>query len=465
MEKYDVLVIGAGPGGYVAAIKAAQLGKKVACVDNREFLGGTCLNVGCVPSKALLHSTHQYHEAKHKFADRGIEFKDLSFSLSKMMSNKHDVLSGLGNGIKGLLKKNKITFYNGFANFKKNKEIHVKTNDGKEFDVIAENIIIATGSTPVSLPNIKIDEEKILTSEGALSLKKVPEKMIVIGGGVIGLELGSVWSRLGSKVEVIEFDSNILPGFDEDVRKEAKKIFEKQGLSFRLSSKVTKAEVFGSKVKIEVEGSNGIEKMECDNLLIAVGRKPNTNNLGIEEVGIKLDERGRVIVNNKYQTNIAGVYAIGDVIAGPMLAHKASDEGVTVAEIIDGQCPHINYDAIPSVVYTHPEIASVGKNENELKAAKIEYKIGKFPFLANSRGRTSGETDGFVKIIACKNTDTVLGVHIIGASAGELIAEAALAIEFKAASEDLARICNPHPSLNEAIKEAALATFFKPIHL
>jgi dihydrolipoamide dehydrogenase len=467
MEKYDVLVIGGGPGGYVAAIKAAQLGKKVACVDNKQFIGGTCLNVGCIPSKSLLNTTHKYHDAKHNFASRGIECKEISFSLDKIMKAKDSTVSGLGQGIAGLFKKNKVDYFNGLGKFESNNKISVALNSGENKLLEADNIIIATGSVPVTLPNIKIDEEKIVTSDGALSLKKIPKKMIVIGGGVIGLELGSVWSRLGAKVEVVEFADNILFGFDSDIRKEAKKIFEKQGLTFKLSSKVTSAQIKNGKVEVEVTSISGdnSEKVDCDVVLVAVGRKPNTESLNLGKIGIKLDEKGKIIVNGQFKTNVSNIYAIGDVIAGAMLAHKASDEGVVVAEIIDGQHGHINYDTIPGVVYTHPEIASVGKTEDELKNNNVEYKIGKFPFLANSRARTSGETDGFVKIIACKKTDQILGVHIIGDAAGELIAEATVAMEFKAASEDLARICNPHPTLNEAIKEASLAAYFKPIHL
>ena len=467
MEKYDILVIGGGPGGYVAAIKAAQLGKKVACIDNKEFLGGTCLNVGCIPSKSLLNTTHKYHEAKHNFSSKGIECKDVSFSLEKIMEVKYSTLSGLGQGIAGLFKKNKIDYFNGIGEFETNNRILINSNNGENVTAEAENIIIATGSVPVTLPGIEIDEEKTVTSDGALSLKKVPNKMIVIGAGVIGLELGSVWSRLGASVEVVEFADNILPGFDLDVRKEAKKIFEKQGLSFKLASKVTSAQVIEDKVEVNISSvsSDDLERMDCDVVLVSVGRKPNTESLNLDKVGIKLDDRGRVIVDEQFKTNVPNVYAIGDVIAGPMLAHKASDEGVVVAEIIDGQHGHIDYNGIPSVVYTHPEIASVGKTEDELKKDQIDYKVGKFPFLANSRARTSLETDGFVKILACKKSDQVLGVHIIGDAAGELIAEAAVAMEFKAASEDLVRICNPHPTLNEAIKEASLATYFKPIHL
>lgn len=467
MEKYDVLVIGGGPGGYVAAIKAAQLGKKVACVDNKEFLGGTCLNVGCIPSKSLLNITHKFHDAKHNFSSKGIECKDVSFSLEKIMEAKYSTLSGLGQGIAGLFKKNKIDYFNGIGEFESNNKVLVNLNNGESITVEAENIIIATGSVPVILPDIEIDEEKIVTSDGALSLEKVPNKMLVIGAGVIGLELGSVWSRLGASVEVIEFADDIMPGFDSDIRKEAKKLFEKQGLTFKLASKVTSAQVIEDKVEVNIfsVSSDNSEKIDCDVVLVAVGRKPNTATLGLDKIGIELDDRGRVIVDGQFKTNISNIYAIGDVIAGPMLAHKASDEGGVVAEIIDGQHGHIDYNTIPSVVYTHPEIASVGKTEDELKKDNVDYKVGKFPFLANSRARTSGETDGFVKILACKKTDQVLGVHIIGDAAGELIAEATVAMEFKAASEDLARICNPHPTLNEGIKEAALATYFKPIHL
>ena len=407
MEKYDVLVIGGGPGGYVAAIKAAQLGKKVACVDNKQFIGGTCLNVGCIPSKSLLNITHKYHDAKHNFASRGIECKDISFSLDKIMKTKDSTVSGLGQGIAGLFKKNKVDYFNGLGKFESNNKISVALNSGENKLLEADNIIIATGSVPVTLPNMPIDEEKIVTSDGALSLKKVPKKMIVIGGGVIGLELGSVWSRLGAKVEVVEFADNILFGFDSDIRKEAKKIFEKQGLTFKLSSKVTSAQIKNGKVEVEITSISGgnAEKVDCDVVLVAVGRKPNTESLNLAKIGIKLDEKGRVIVNGQFKTNISNIYAIGDVIAGPMLAHKASDEGVVVAEIIDGQHGHVNYDTIPGVVYTHPEIASVGKTEDELKNNNVEYKIGKFPFLANSRARTSGETDGFVKIIACNNKE------------------------------------------------------------
>ena len=467
MEKYDVLIIGGGPGGYVAAIKAAQLGKKVACIDNKEFLGGTCLNVGCIPSKSLLNTTHKYHEAKHNFSSKGIECKDVSFSLEKIMEVKYSTLSGLGQGIAGLFKKNKIDYFKGIGKFESNNKVLVELNDGETKSLEAENIIIATGSVPVTLPNIQIDEEKIVTSDGALSLKEVPNKMVVIGAGVIGLELGSVWSRLGASVEIVEFADNILPGFDNDIRKEAKKLFEKQGLNFRLESKVTSTQIKEDKVEVSVSSisSDSSETIDCDVVLVAVGRKPNTDTLGLDKVGIKLDDRGRVVVDGQFKTNVPNIYAIGDVIAGPMLAHKASDEGVVVAEIIDGQHGHVDYNTIPSVVYTHPEIAFVGKTEDELKKDNVDYKVGKFPFLANSRARTSGETDGFVKILACKETDQVLGVHIIGDVAGELIAEAAVAMEFKAASEDLARICNPHPTLNEAIKEASLATYFKPIHL
>ncbi len=467
MKKYDVLIIGGGPGGYVAAIKAAQLGKKVACVDKNTFLGGTCLNVGCIPSKSLLNTTYKFYEAKYAFASKGIECKGVSFSLEKIMAKKNSTISGLGQGITGLFKKNKIAYYNGTGKLESNEQVRVLSHNSEDKLLEAKDIIIATGSVPIRLPNIEIDEQRIVTSDGALSLSKVPKKMIVIGAGVIGLEIGSVWSRLGADVEVIEFAENILPGFDNDVRKEAKKIFEKQGLKFKLFSKVTAAKINKDKVEVEINSITGdnLKKIDCDVVLIAVGRKANTYSLDLDKIGIELDERGKIIVNQQFQTNVSNVYAIGDIIRGPMLAHKASNEGMAVAEIIDSQHGYVNYDTIPGVVYTHPEIAYVGKTEDELKTDNIEYKIGKCPFLANSRARTSDETDGFVKVIACKKTDLVLGVHIIGDAAGELIAEAAIAIEFKTASEDLARICNPHPTFNEALKEASLAAYCNPIHL
>ncbi len=465
MKKYDVVVIGGGPGGYVASIKAAQLGKKVACIDNSPFLGGTCLNVGCIPSKSLLNSTHKYYDAKNKFGEFGITFSDLAFSLDKMMKKKDESLQGLAKGIEGLFKKNKIDHFRGTGSFFSTKEVEVLTKDGKEM-IGADNVIIATGSSPVYLKNIEIDEKNIVTSTGALSLPSVPKTMAVIGAGVIGVEMASVWARLGAEVTLIEHGSDILPSFDHDIQKEAKKIFEKQGMIFRINAKVTKAAKKDSDVEIQIEDAKtgSLSALNADVLLVAVGRKPNTQFLNLDKVGIEVNQSGRIAVNHNFQTNKQGVYAIGDVIDGPMLAHKASDEGVAVAEIISSQHGHVNYNTIPSVVYTSPEIAFVGKTENEITRSGISCNIGKFPFMANSRARVSNEAEGFVKIIADKKTDEVLGVHIIGPGAGELIAEAATAMEFKAASEDMARICNPHPTLNEALKEAALATYFKPIH-
>jgi dihydrolipoamide dehydrogenase len=464
MKKCDILVIGAGPAGYVTAIKSAQLGKNVICVDNNNHLGGTCLNVGCIPSKSLLQSSHHFYKAKNEFKNHGIHCQKLSFSVTEMMQHKDDSLKGLGQGIAGLFKKNKIEHLNGLASFKDKNTVNVQLKDGGKEEINAENVIIATGSNPIHLPNIAIDEKNILTSTGALSLNAVPKKMVVIGAGVIGLEIGSVWARLGADVTIVEFTDNVLNGFDQDVCKETQKSMQKQGLKFMLSSKVTAAKAGKTNVVLEIESKNGTEKMTADKLLVAVGRKANTDKLGLENIGVKTDQHGRIEVDSHYQTAAKNIYAIGDVIAGPMLAHKASDEGIAIAEILSGQAGHVNYDTIPNVVYTHPEIASVGKSENQLKDEAIEYNVGKFPFMANSRGRVIGETEGFVKILACKKTDTVLGVHIVSANAGELIAEAAVAMEFKAASEDLARICNPHPTLNEAVKEAALATFAKPIH-
>ena len=464
MKKYDILLIGAGPAGYVSAIKAAQLGQTVICVDNNDNLGGTCLNVGCIPSKSLLQSSHHFYQAKNEFKKHGISCENLSFSVPEMMKHKNDSLKGLGNGIAGLFKKNKVEHLHGFASFKDKNTVNVQLKNGEFIEVNAHHTIIATGSTPVHLPNINIDEKNILTSTGALSLENVPKKMVVIGAGVIGLEIGSVWSRLGAEVTVVEYSDNVLNGFDHDVCKETLKIMQKQGLKFMLNSTVTSAKIQKGNVILEVKSKNETQQLKTDKLMVAVGRKANTENLGLEKIGIHTDKHGRIEVDANYQTTANNIFAIGDVIAGPMLAHKASDEGIAIAEKLAGQAGHVNYDTIPNVVYTHPEIASVGKSEMQLKKDGVEYNVGKFPFMANSRGRVIGETEGFVKILACKKSDTVLGVHIVSANAGELIAEAAVAMEFKAASEDLARICNPHPTLNEAMKEAALATFSKPIH-
>jgi dihydrolipoamide dehydrogenase len=463
-KKYDVLIIGSGPAGYVAAIKLSQLGKKVACIDANEHLGGTCLNVGCIPSKSLLQSSHHYYKAKNDFHHQGIYCEKLTFSLPKMMEEKKKTLEGLGQGIAGLFKKNKVDYFNGLASFQDAHSVTINMKNGPQQKVGADNIIIATGSNPIHIPDIAVDEKYIITSTGGLSLSEVPKKMAIIGAGAIGIEIGSVWSRLGSDVTVIEFNENILSGFDQDMSREARRSLQKQGLKFLTSSKVNGAHVVNNQVILEVTSKDGTQKMTVDKLLVAVGRKAHTDNLGLENIGITTDSRGKIEVNNQYQTVLKNVYAVGDVIAGPMLAHKAADEGIAVAEILAGEAGHVNYDVIPNVVYTHPEIASVGKSEYQLKEGGVSYNTGKFPIMANSRGRAIKESEGFVKILACSKTDTILGVHIIAANAGELIAEAVVAMEFKASSEDLARICKPHPTLNEAVKEAALATYSQSIH-
>ena len=467
MKKFDICIIGGGPGGYVAAIKAAQLGKKVVCVEKRERLGGTCLNVGCIPSKALLHSSHKYEDANKHFESHGISVKGLSVSIDKMMKRKENVINDLGLGIAGLFKKNKVEHLIGTGSFAGGKEVVITDEKGKKETISADNIIIATGSDVMSLPGIEIDEKTVISSTGALSLNSVPKKMVVIGAGVIGLELGSVWSRLGSEVTVVEFADKVAATMDSDVSKEMKKILEKQGLKFELSAKVTevKKDKKGAKVVFESLKDAKSQTIDCDIVLVAVGRRPYTDNLGLDKVGITVDERGKVPVDSKFKTSADGVYAIGDVIDGPMLAHKAEEEGVCVVETLAGQHGHINYKTIPSVVYTDPEVASVGITEDEAKAQKIDYKVGKFPFMANSRARAAGETDGFVKIIACKKTDEILGADIVGPCAGELIGELCVGMEFRAAAEDIARTCHSHPGFSEAIKEAALGTFFKPIHM
>ena len=460
-EQFDVVVIGGGPGGYVAAIRAAQLGLKTACIESRGTLGGTCLNVGCIPSKALLESSEKYEDASHEFAKHGIDAK-VSLNLKNMMKRKDEVVDSLTKGIEGLFKKNKVTYIKGFGVITGLNE--VTANDTKYG---AKNIIIATGSEVTPLPNITIDEKQIVSSTGALALDAVPKKLVVIGAGVIGLELGSVWRRLGAEVQVIEYLDRITPGIDNEVAKQFQKILEKQGVTFTLSSKVTGAKAGKSGVELAVETAAGgaATIVKADVVLVAVGRRPFTDKLGLEAVGVKTDKRGFVEVNAHLQTNVPHIYAIGDAAPGPMLAHKAEDEGVAVAELIAGQKPHINYNLIPGVIYTWPEVATVGQTEEQLKAQGVEYKVGKFPFLANSRGRSSGQTDGFVKIIADARTDTVLGVHIIGPHAGTMIHEACIAMEYGASSEDIARTCHAHPTLNEAVKEAALAVAGRAIHI
>ncbi len=451
--QYDIVIIGGGPAGYVCAIKASQLGFKVACVEKNNTLGGTCLNVGCIPSKALLKATKLYEYTANELDKFGITAKGVSFDLSQMLGHKEVVIKKLTQGIEMLFKKNKVEYIQGVAKFLDKNTLDV---DGQK--ITAENIVIATGSVPATLPNIQIDEEKIVSSTGALSLQKVPENMVVIGGGYIGLELGSIWNRLGAKVTVVEFLDTITPQMDKEVSGAFKKSLEKQGFEFKLSTKVVAAEKIGDKVKLTLEPSAGgdAEVMEVDVALVSIGRRPNTANLGLETVGVELNKHGTISVNEKYQTSIGNIYAIGDVIDGAMLAHKAEEEAVAVAEIIAGQAGHVNYDCIPSVVYTSPEVASVGKTEQELKSAGIDYKIGKFPMAANGRAIAEGKTEGFVKILACRETDRVLGVHIIGDDAGNMIAEAVMAMEYSASSEDIARTCHAHPTISEVIKEAAL---------
>ncbi len=460
---FDLIVIGGGPGGYVAAIRAAQLGMSVACVEKRGALGGTCLNVGCIPSKALLDSSEKYAEASSHFAAHGIKIGKLELDLATMMKRKDEVVVNLTKGIEGLFKKNKVTYVKGTASLKSATEVLV---DGKD-TLTAKKILIATGSDVMPLPGVTIDEKKIVSSTGALALDKVPEHLVVIGGGVIGLELGSVWKRLGAKVTVVEFLDRILPGMDNEVAKQMQRILEKQGFAFRLGTKVTSAVVKGKGVTLQMEPASGgiSEEMVCDAVLVAIGRRPYTEGLGLEKVGVQLDERKRIKVDGHFATNVPGIYAIGDVIAGPMLAHKAEEDGVAAVELMAGQKTHVDYNLVPGVIYTWPEVASVGKTEEEVKAAGVAYKTGKFPFLANSRGRAVGETDGFVKLIADAATDRVLGAHIIGPDAGTLIHEVALAMEFGGSSEDIARTCHAHPTLNEAVKEAGLAVLGRAIHI
>ncbi len=463
-EKFQVVVIGAGPGGYVCSIRLSQLGYKTACIDSRDTLGGTCLNVGCIPSKSLLNLSEKFHSMKN-LSEKGIEVQSVSLNLEKMMKNKEKAVSTLTKGVEFLLKKNKVQFIKGSASLKSATEISIKDSTNKEKIIKTEKIVICTGSEPTSLPKVDFDEQKILSSTGALSLKSVPKKMAIIGGGYIGLEMGSVWSRLGSEVQVIEFMDHITPGMDREISKEFLKILIKQGIKFHLESKVENIKKGAEVVTLEITNKDGKKSnIESDVVLVSVGRKPNTEKLNLEKLGIELDNKKRIKVDKKYQTNIKNIYAIGDVIEGPMLAHKAEDEGIAVAEIIDRQEGHVNYNVIPSVVYTSPEVASVGKTEEQLKNEKIDYKIGKFSLLANSRAKTINETDGFVKMLVDSKTDKILGVHIISSNAGELIAEMALAMEFGASSEDVARTCHAHPTFSESIKESALAVDKRAIH-
>jgi dihydrolipoamide dehydrogenase len=461
-ESYDVVVIGGGPGGYVAAIRAAQLGMKVACVEKRGSLGGTCLNIGCIPSKALLQSSEKFAEAGHALAMHGVKVEGIGLDLKTMLARKDKVVGENTRGVEFLFKKNKVAWIKGAARIAGPGSIAVNGDT-----VSAKSIVIATGSDVVTLPGIEIDEKRIVSSTGALTLSEVPKRFVVIGGGYIGLEMGSVWRRLGAEVTVVEFLDRITPGMDAEIGKNLQRALQKQGFAFKLGTKVVGAKAGNDGVALALEPAQGgaREEMKADVVLVAVGRRPYTDGLGLETVGVALDEKKRVKVDGQFRTNVAGIYAIGDVIAGAMLAHKAEDEGSAVAEIIAGQKPHIDYDAIPAVIYTQPEVASVGKSEEDLKAAGVAYAVGKFPFTANGRARANGDTEGFVKILADAKTDRMLGAHIIGADAGTMIAELALAMEYGASSEDIARTSHAHPTLPEATKEAALAVAKRAVHI
>ena len=463
---FDTIVIGGGPGGYVAAIRSAQLGLKTACIEVQKTLGGTCLNVGCIPSKALLEVSHKFHDANHSFANVGISSQPATIDIAKLMAHKNKIISGLTDGIAGLFKKNKVQHINGFASFVDANTIAVTGDNGDKQNFTAKNIIIATGSQVACLPNITIDEKIIVSSTGALSLTNVPKKLVVIGAGVIGLELGSVWSRLGAEVEVIEYLNTTTPSLDSEISRNFQRTLEKQGIKFRLATKVISVQVAGDdQAKILVEPSAGGEQelITANVVLVAVGRKPNTAGLGLDKIGIKVNNRG-FIENNHLRTNLEHIFAIGDVTTGAMLAHKAEDEGVAAAEMIAGQKPHINYDCIPNVIYTYPEVACVGKTEEELKAQNIAYKVGKFSMMANSRARATADEQGFVKILSCATTDRILGAHIIAREAGNTIHEIVVAMEFGGSAEDIARTCHAHPTYNEAVKEACLATDKRAIH-
>jgi len=466
-EIFDVAVIGTGPGGYVCAIRAAQLGMKVAVIEKRATHGGTCLNIGCIPSKALLHSTELFHEAGHGFAKMGINVGPPALDLPRMMNFKQEAVEGNTKGVEFLLRKNKIAAFHGTARIASPGKIGVKNDKGEETTVEARNIIVATGSDSDRLRGVEIDEKRIVSSTGALSLERVPHDLLVVGAGVIGLELGSVWARLGAKVTVIEFLDRIVPGTDAEVAKQFQRLLQRQGFTFRLSSKVTDVAPASERLSVSVEPAKGgtAETLAADVVLVAIGRVPYTTGLGLDELGVQLDNQRRVIVNDRFETTVPGIFAIGDVIRGPMLAHKAEDEGVALAELLAGQAGHVNYDVIPNVIYTSPEVATVGRSEEELKRDGIAYKVGKFPFLANGRAKANQTTDGFVKIIADAATDRVLGAHIIGPQAGELIHECAVLMEFGGSSEDLARTCHAHPTLSEAVKEAAMAVEQRAIHM
>ena len=466
-KTYDLVVIGGGPGGYVAAIRAAQLGMTTACVEGRGRLGGTCLNVGCIPSKALLHSSEKFAEASHGLAAHGIGLTDVTLDLGTMMARKGKVVDDLTKGIEFLFKKNKIDYLRGWGSIAKAGEVTVAGADGESSTLKAKSIIIATGSESTPLPGVETDEKKIVTSTGALELDKLPKQLIVIGAGVIGLELGSVWSRLGAEVTVIEFLDRILPGMDGEIAKQTQRVLKKQGLDFKLGRKVTGAKKGRGKVTLTVETVSGgkAEEYAADVVLVAIGRRPFTDGLGLEALGVAKDNRGFIQVDAAYRTSVEGIHAIGDAIAGPMLAHKAEEDGIACVEMLAGQAAHVDYNLVPGVVYTWPEVAGVGKTEEELKEAGVDYKVGKFPFTANSRARANAETDGLVKILADARSDRVLGVHILGPLAGDILAEAVIAMEFGGSAEDIARTCHSHPGMGEAVKEAALAVHGRAIHI
>ena len=463
-EKFQAVVIGGGPGGYVCAIRLSQLGLKTACIESRGSLGGTCLNIGCIPSKSLLNLSEEFHKVK-SLANKGIEVGDVKLNLDKMMKSKDKAVTVLTKGVEFLFKKNKVTYFKGYGSFKSKNEILIKDNENKETIIQSEKTIIATGSVASSLSGIEIDEQKIVSSTGALKLEKVPNKMVVVGGGYIGLEMGSVWSRLGSEVQVVEFLDHITPGMDTEISSEFMKILKKQGIKFNMQNKVELIKKNKSGLVVSTVDKDGKKNnFDCDVVLIAVGRKANTEGLNLEAIGVELDNRKRIKTDKSFKTNLENIYAIGDVIVGPMLAHKAEDEGIAVAENIAGQSGHVNYDTIPGVIYTTPEVASIGKTEEQLKDSKIKYKVGKFSFMGNSRAKAIDDAEGFVKILADEITDKVLGAHIIGPHAGELIAEIGIAMEFGASAEDIARTCHAHPTFSEAVKEAALSVDKRAIH-
>ena len=463
-DKFQAVVIGGGPGGYVCAIRLAQLGLKTACVESRGSLGGTCLNVGCIPSKSLLNLSEEFHKVKN-LSNKGIEVGEVKLNLDKMMKSKEKAVTVLTKGVEFLLKKNKVTYYKGVGSFKSKNEISIKGENNNETLIFSEKVIIATGSVPVALPGISFDEKIIVSSTGVLKLDKVPKKLMVVGGGYIGLEMGSVWSRLGSEVHVVEFLDHITPGMDKEISDEFMKILKKQGIKFHMQHKVEKiTKKNSSAIVLTLDKDGNRKNFDCDVVLVSVGRKPNTEGLNLEKIGLNLDDKNRIQTDKNFKTNLENIYAIGDVITGPMLAHKAEDEGIAVAENIAGQSGHVNYDTIPGVIYTTPEVASIGKTEEQLKESNIKYKIGKFSFMANSRAKAIDDTEGFVKILADEKTDKVLGAHLIGPHAGELIAEIGVAMEFGASSEDIARTCHAHPTFSEAVKEAALSVDKRAIH-